>query len=50
MAGIFWVMNAAFPTTAAPVKMATGTSIKTLLQVATPSHDLHPGDRVGYFL
>ena len=37
MAGIFWVMNAAFPTTAAPVKMATGTSIKTLLQVATPS-------------
>lgn len=37
MAGIFWAMNAAFPTTAAPVKMATGTSIKTLLQVATPS-------------
>ena len=30
-------MNAAFPTTAAPVKMTTGTSIKTLLQVATPS-------------
>ncbi len=37
MAGIFWVMNAAFPTTAAPVKMTTGTSIKTLLQVATPA-------------
>jgi uncharacterized protein YaiE (UPF0345 family) len=30
-------MNAAFPTTAAPVKMATGTSVKTLLQVATPA-------------
>jgi len=37
VAGIFWAMNAAFPTTAAPVKMATGTSIKTLLQVATPA-------------
>ena len=37
MAGLFWAMNAAFPTTAAPVKMATGTSIKTLLQIATPS-------------
>jgi hypothetical protein len=37
MAGIFWVMNAAFPTTAPPAKMATGTSTKTLLQVATPS-------------
>ncbi len=37
MAGLFWVANAAFPTTAAPVKMTTGTSIKTLLQVATPA-------------
>ena len=30
-------MNAAFPTTAPPVKMTTGTSTKTLLQIATPS-------------
>ena len=37
MAGIFWVMNAAFPTTAPPVKMTTSTSTKTLLQIATPS-------------
>lgn len=37
MAGLFWAMNAAFPTTAAPVKMTTGTAIKTLMQVATPS-------------
>lgn len=37
MAGLYWAMNAAFPTTAPPVKMTTGTSTKTLLQVATPS-------------
>lgn len=37
MAGLFWAMNAAFPTTAAPVKMTTGTAIKTLMQVATPA-------------
>lgn len=29
--------NAASPTTAAPVKVTTGTSIKTLLQIATPA-------------
>lgn len=29
--------NAASPTTAAPVKVTTGTSIKTMLQLATPS-------------
>jgi hypothetical protein len=38
MSGLYWAMNAAFPTTAAPVKMTTGTTtVKTLLQVATPS-------------
>ena len=37
MAILYWVQNCAFPTTAAPVKTATGTAIKTLLQVATPS-------------
>lgn len=37
MANLYWAMNGAFPTTAAPVKVTTGTSIKTLLQVATPS-------------
>jgi hypothetical protein len=37
VAGIYFAMNAAFPSTAAPVKMATGTSIKTLLQIATPA-------------
>lgn len=36
-ATIYWVQNAAFQTAAAPVKVATGTSIKTLLQVATPA-------------
>lgn len=42
MSGLYWAMNAAFPTTAAPVKMTTGTAIKTLLQVATPSNqDIH---------
>jgi hypothetical protein len=34
---LFVAYNAAAPTTAAPVKMTTGTSVKTLLQVATPS-------------
>jgi hypothetical protein len=34
---LYWMMNAAIPTTAAPVKVATGTAIKTLLQVAIPS-------------
>jgi hypothetical protein len=34
---LFWVQNAAFPTTAAPVKMATSAAIRTLLQVATSS-------------
>lgn len=29
--------NAAMPTTAAPVKVTTGTVIKTMLQIATPS-------------
>lgn len=37
MATLYWAQNAAFSTTAAPVKVATGTAIKTLLQVATPS-------------
>ena len=37
MATLYWAMNGAFPTTAATVKMTTGTAIKTLLQVATPS-------------
>jgi hypothetical protein len=34
---LYWVQNAALPTTAAPVKVATGTSIKTLLQIGIPS-------------
>ena len=34
---MYFAANGAFPTTAAPVKVTTGTSIKTLLQVATPS-------------
>lgn len=34
---VYWVQNGAFPTTAAFVKVTTGTSVKTLLQVATPS-------------
>lgn len=37
MASLYWVQSCAFSTTAAPVKVATGTAIKTLLQVATPS-------------
>lgn len=36
-ATLYWAQNGAFPTTAAPVKVTTGTAIKTLLQVATPS-------------
>lgn len=37
MATLYWAQNAAFPTTLATAKMTTGTAIKTLLQVATPS-------------
>lgn len=37
MAQTYFVGNFAIPTTAAPVKVATGTAIKTLLQLATPS-------------
>lgn len=34
---VFWAHNGAAPTTASAVKVTTGTAIKTLLQVATPS-------------
>lgn len=34
---LYWAANGANPTTAAQVAVTTGTSIKTLLQVATPS-------------
>lgn len=34
---LYTVINGAYPTTAAPVKVATGTAIKTLLQISTPS-------------
>jgi hypothetical protein len=34
---LYWAHNGAAPTTAAAVKVTTGTSIKTLLQVATGS-------------
>lgn len=34
---LYCAANGAFPTTAALVKVTTGTAIKTLLQVATPS-------------
>jgi len=37
MATLYWAQSAAFPTTAVTAVVATGTSIKTLLQVATPS-------------
>lgn len=37
MAGNYKIGNYAMPTTAAPVKVTTGTAIKTMLQVATPS-------------
>ena len=37
MAGLFIAQNGATPTSAALVKVTTGTSIKTMLQVATPS-------------
>ena len=36
-ATIYQVQNAAYPTTAAPVKVATGAAIKTLLQIAVPA-------------
>lgn len=37
MAQTYYVGNFAIPTTAAPVVVATGNAIKTLLQLATPS-------------
>jgi hypothetical protein len=37
MPDIYWAANGAMPTTAALAKVATGTSIKTMLQIATPS-------------
>lgn len=37
MANIYWAANGVSPTTAAQVPVTTGTAIKTLLQVATPS-------------
>lgn len=37
MAGLYIAQNGALPGTAALVKVTTGTSIKTLLQIATPS-------------
>jgi hypothetical protein len=37
MASIYSAYSAALPTTAAPVKLATGTAIKTLMQVAIPA-------------
>lgn len=37
MAQTYFVGNFAIPTTAAPVKVATGTAIKTLLQISTPA-------------
>ncbi len=37
MAQTYFVGNFAIPTTAAPVAVATGTSIKTLLQLGTPA-------------
>lgn len=37
MAQTYFVGNFAVPTTAAPVVVATGTAIKTLLQLATPA-------------
>ena len=42
MSGLYFAQNAAYPTTASTAKMATGTSVKTLLQVACPSNqDIH---------
>lgn len=37
MAGNFKIYNAAMPTTAAPVKVTTGTAIKTMLQLSPPA-------------
>jgi hypothetical protein len=37
MAQIYFAANGASPTTAAQIVVATGTAIKTLLQIATPS-------------
>ena len=38
MADQYWAGNGAEPTTASRVAVATGTAIKTLLQIATPSN------------
>lgn len=40
MGVLFWAANGAAPTTAASVTVTTGTAIKTLLQIATPSTTL----------
>jgi hypothetical protein len=37
MPDIYWAANGAMPTTAALPKVTTGTAIKTMLQIATPS-------------
>lgn len=37
MGDLYFCGNFAMPTTAAPVKVTTGTAIKTMLQLATPS-------------
>lgn len=38
MADTYWAANGAEPTTASRVAVATGTAIKTLMQIATPSN------------
>ena len=38
MRHLYWAANGASPTTAAQVPVATGTAIKTLLQIATPTN------------
>jgi len=37
MASLYYALSCALPSTAAPVKVATGTTLKILQQVATPS-------------
>lgn len=39
MSNLYWATNMAMVTTAAPAGVTTGTTIKTLLQIATPSTD-----------
>lgn len=39
MAKQYWISNNAAVTTAAPVPVTTGTTIKTLLQIASPSNE-----------